>query len=362
MTSVKKDILGKRPPANANTPPRKPVAVWLFACAGAVFLMALIGAVTRLTESGLSIVQWHPITGALPPLNQADWQHEFDLYKLSPQYIKVNEGMSLGDFKHIFFWEGFHRLWGRTIGLIYALPMAWFWFKGRLPQDKKKLFLAVLGLGFFQGLLGWFMVASGLVNQPAVSHYRLAAHLMTAFLIYACLFRLGLIFTFDPQKEASDYAPVRNLIRLCIAAVAVTMTWGAFVAGLRAGWLYNTFPTMDGYWLPPELFKYTPMWKAFFAEPATVQFTHRVLAISTFALLIFTSLKGQALGGAQNLSRRAGKLFVAVTAMALVQVSLGISTLLSHVEIYLATLHQAGALTLLTLLVWLLHEIPQKES
>lgn len=344
--------------ANTNTPPQTSVAVWLFACAAAVFLMASIGAITRLTESGLSIVQWQPITGAVPPLSHAAWMHEFDLYKLSPQYQQINHGMTLSEFKHIFFWEWLHRFWGRMIGLIFAVPLAWFWAKGRLPQKKKKLFLGVLALGFFQGALGWFMVASGLVDMPEVSHYRLAAHLMTAFLIYCCLFRLGLGFVFAREEQAQVYAPARNWVRAAIVMVAITMTWGAFVAGLRAGWIYNTFPTMNGYWLPPELWKYAPMWKAFFAEPAVVQFAHRVLALSTFAVVAGLALKGCALGAKGNFSRRAGKLFAGVGAMALAQVSLGIATLLTHVEIVLATLHQAGALILLTLLVWLLHEIP----
>jgi len=330
----------------------KPVAIWLFACAAAVFLMALIGAITRLTESGLSIVKWDPISGALPPLNDTDWAKAFADYKTSPQYLKVNHGMTLAEYKHIFFWEWLHRLWGRMIGVIYALPLLYFW--RRLPAERKPAFVGILGLGLFQGVLGWFMVASGLVNNPAVSHYRLAAHLMTAVLLYVCLFRLGLSFALRPEKDAGRVAILRPYVRFAWCAVAVTMTWGAFTAGLDAGLLYNTFPLMGGYWMPPELLQHKPVWLAIFEEPASVQFTHRCLAIFTFCTVLFTVYKSRAYHCPPRLKR----LFIAAALMACLQVALGISTLLTGVDIHLAALHQAGALTLLTLISWLLHEIP----
>jgi len=211
-----------------------------------------------------------------------------------------------------------------------------------------------LALGGFQGVLGWFMVASGLVNNPAVSHYRLAAHLMTAVLLYASLFRAGLMFALRPEKEAGRVAVMRGYVRACLCMVAVTMTWGAFVAGLDAGLLYNTFPLMNGYVVPPELLQHQPVWLAVFEEPASVQFTHRILAISTFCLVLFTANKSRA----YHCPPRVARLFTAAALMACVQVGLGISTLLTGVNIHLAAAHQAGALTLLTLFVWLLHEIP----
>ncbi|MDE1152014.1 MAG: COX15/CtaA family protein [Micavibrio sp.] len=330
----------------------KPVAIWLFACAAAVFLMALIGAITRLTESGLSIVKWEPIAGALPPLNAADWAREFADYKTSPQYLKVNHGMSLDDFKHIFFWEWLHRLWGRTIGVIYFLPFLYFW--QRIPAARKPAFFGILAIGCFQGALGWWMVASGLVDNPAVSHYRLAAHLMTAVFLYACLFRLGLVFALPKTEPAGAAGKLHGFIRACIVAVAVTMTWGAFVAGLDAGMVYNTFPMMDSHWLPPELMQHKPVWLAIFEEPASVQFTHRILALLTFCKVMALVWRSKKL----DCTPRQRRLFNAAGIVALCQVALGISTLLTQVDIHLAVMHQAGAMTLLGVLVWLLHDVP----
>ncbi len=346
----------RKPKAERKRVPPSRLALWLYICAGAVFIMALIGAVTRLTESGLSIVEWKPITGALPPLNPAEWQHEFDLYKKSPQFLKVNRGMALPEFQHIFFWEWLHRLWGRIIvGVIYFVPLCWYWLRGQIPDENKPAFAFILGLGFFQGLMGWVMVKSGLVDQPAVSHYLLAAHLMLAFLIYASMFRLGLSIGLPPERDAGRMSPVRSFVQLTLCAAVVTMIWGAFTAGLRAGHLYNdSFPMMGRYLWPMEGFSWQPPWQAFFAEPATVQFTHRVLAVTTFSLIMALFAKARAF----NPPSRLRKILNALFCMAFVQVGLGISTLISHVNIVIATAHQAGALTLLTLLVWLLHEIP----
>lgn len=346
----------RKPKKPVKPVPPKDIARWLFICAASVFIMALIGAITRLTESGLSIVEWKPVTGALPPLNPADWAHEFDLYKQSPQFLKVNSGMTLPEFKHIFFWEWLHRLWGRMIvGIIYALPLCWYWLRGGLPAGSKPSFLFILALGFAQGLMGWIMVKSGLKDQPAVSHYLLAAHLMMAFLIYASMFRLGLSFSLDPERDAGKLTRLRGFVQITLLLAVITMIWGAFVAGLRAGLLYNdTFPMMGTYLWPTEGFQVQPPWLAFFAEPATVQFTHRVLAVTTFLAIMTLAGRSRAF----NPPPRLRKLFVALALVAFLQVCLGISTLISHVNIIIATTHQAGALTVLTLLVWLLHEIP----
>ncbi len=330
------------------------VALWLFFCAASVFCMALIGAVTRLTESGLSIVEWKPVTGALPPLDMAGWQREFELYQQSPQYQKVNAGMTLAEFKNIYFWEWIHRLWGRLIGLFYLLPFLWFWKQGRLPRDSMPAFLGVLALGFLQGGMGWYMVKSGLVDTPAVSHYRLAAHLMLAFLIYGCLFRLGLAFALAPEKDAARVVPLRRFIRAALVLAALVMTWGAFVAGLDAGMVYNTFPMMNGYWFPPEMLQYSPVWQAFFEEPATVQFTHRVLALLLLVKISFLVWKSFSYHPPQRIRR----LFIALGAVTVAQGALGIATLLTQVHLHVAVMHQAGALAVLTVLVWLLHEIP----
>lgn len=330
------------------------IFVWLFICAAAVFLMALIGATTRLTESGLSIVEWKPVTGALPPLDEAGWQAEFDLYKQSPQFVKVNHDMTLADFKKIYFWEWIHRLWGRLIGVIYAVPLLFFWRS--LPAEKRIPALGILGLGFAQGFMGWYMVKSGLVDQPAVSHYRLAAHLMLAFLIYGCLLRFGLGFVAAPRAGAEQLARLRSFTRATIAAAALTMIWGAFTAGLDAGLVYNTFPTMDGHWLPPELSQAEPLWRAFFADPAVVQFAHRVLAMLTFVKVVTLMVRTLKLSPPPQIK----KIALALGAAALAQVSLGIATLLTGVNIVLAVAHQGGALVLLSLLICLLHYLPEK--
>jgi cytochrome c oxidase assembly protein subunit 15 len=239
--------------------------------------------------------------------------------------------------------------------VIYAAPLCWFWLRGQLPAASKPSFLFILALGFGQGLMGWLMVKSGLVDQPAVSHYLLAAHLMLAFLIYASMFRLGLSFGLEPDRDASRVHSVRGFVQLTLFVAVVTMIWGAFVAGLRAGLLYNdTFPMMGKYLWPTEGFEFQPQWKAFFAEPATVQFTHRALALTTFTAIMALSARARAFNPPQRLR----KLFTALFLMAFVQVGLGISTLVSHVNMMIATAHQAGALTVLTLLVWLLYEIP----
>lgn len=331
----------------------KPVAVWLFICAAAVFLMAVIGAITRLTESGLSIVEWKPVAGALPPTNEAEWLKEFESYKQSPQYKVVNYGMELAEFKRIFFWEWLHRLWGRLIGVIYAVPLLFFW--RRIPADRRGAFLGVLFLGALQGVVGWWMVVSGLVNDPAVSHYRLAAHLMLAVLIYGCLFRLALFTGVGPSHNGGRLSGVRNFVRATLAAVALTMTWGAFTAGLDAGLVYNdTFPYMGTHLWPSEMLAYQPLWRGFFEDHATVQFTHRALAMLTLLKVFLLIRKAMPF----NPPPRIKKLLIAAGVIGAAQVGLGIATVMTQVHIHVAATHQAGALALLTVLVWLLHEIP----
>lgn len=333
----------------------KPLAAWLFICAAAVFVMALVGAVTRLTESGLSIVQWEPIAGILPPLSDESWENAFSLYKQSPQYTKVNHGMELAEFKGIYFWEWMHRFWGRMIGVIYFVPLFYFAMRRRLPQETMPAFIGILALGVLQGGMGWFMVKSGLVDEPAVSHYRLAAHLMLAALIFTGLFRMGLFFGLAPEPEALRAALLRGRVRDCFVLVFLTMTWGAFTAGLDAGQLYNTFPKMDDYWIPPELLQHRPLWLAFIKEPATVQWVHRILAVLTLLSILALVQKSFVM----HPPRRLTVLFVFLGLMVFVQVGLGIATLLTQVNITLATLHQAGAFLVLALLTWLWHEIPR---
>jgi cytochrome c oxidase assembly protein subunit 15 len=330
---------------------KKSVSIWLFICAFAVFLMALIGAVTRLSESGLSIVEWKPITGALPPMNEAEWMEAFNHYQTSPQYLKINEGMSLLDFKHIFFWEWLHRLWGRLIGMIYFIPFVYFMVRRKIPASAKNALWGILGLGFLQGAMGWYMVKSGLVDMPAVSHYRLAAHLGLAFVIFCALFRMGLILSPLPREDGKGERTLRLWVKATLILVAITMTWGAFVAGLRAGLIYNTFPLMGNHFIPVEILDLQPWWINFFENHAAVQFTHRLLALSSFILMVFTAVTG--VRRSESLLSR--KLFLALGGMAFAQVGLGIATLLTSVNLAIATLHQAGALVILMILMSLLH-------
>jgi cytochrome c oxidase assembly protein subunit 15 len=312
----------------------KSLVIWLFLCCTLVFAMATIGAVTRLTESGLSITEWHPVSGALPPLNAAQWQHEFDLYKRSPEFQAKHFWMSLSDFKHIFFWEWLHRLVGRSVGIAFAVPLLYFWRAKRIPRGYGPRLLLILGLGFLQGFVGWFMVESGLVNRPSVSHFRLATHLCLALVIYSAMFWTALDLLSSPDHQLSrenrKWIKIHGLLALLL--LATTIVWGAFTAGLHAGLEYNTFPGMDGHWMPDEPFSL----RALATIPGWVQFTHRYLAQTTglVILLYAVRLRNWPLG-----------------LMVLVQIGLGISTLLSQVWMPLAAIHQAGAIVLLSLLL-----------
>lgn len=309
----------------------KTTAYWLLFVAAMVLMMAVIGAITRLTESGLSIVVWEPLIGAIPPLSEKDWLTVFDQYQQSPEYLKKNAGMSLEEFKIIFFWEWLHRLWGRLIGAAIALPLIVFAIRKIIPQGYGLKVFAVGCLVGMQGVMGWYMVQSGLIDRPSVSHYRLAAHLSLAFLIYGCLLWLA----FDLLR--ADKQPVRFCIRrhgwLTLLLASITVIWGAFTAGLDAGLLYNTFPLMNGAFHPsgaPDIFN----------DHGWVQFTHRWLAIATGIAAIAFAFR-------VNSWMLAG--------MVTLQIGLGVSTLLSQVWIPLATIHQAGAFLLIGILLYEIH-------
>jgi len=321
-------------------------AYWLLSCAVLVFLMALVGAATRLTESGLSIVDWKPVTGALPPIGTDAWDAEFAKYQTSPEYIKKNAGMSIDDFKSIFYWEWAHRLLGRLIGIFFAVPLLFFWVTNRVADGYKYKFLGVLVLGGLQGVVGWWMVASGLIDNPAVSHYRLATHLGLAVLLYAILLWMGLTLLRRDGALVMEAVPAKNYLRphgwVCLGLLAIAMIWGAFTAGLDAGLIYNEFPLMGGKFMPGEMWFLEPAWINLFENHASVQFLHRWLAISTAALTLWFAWRMQA---------------GALAAMVFVQVGLGITTLLSGVFVPVAALHQAGALATLGLLIYQLNRV-----
>lgn len=314
----------------------KYISNWLFFTAFMVFAMAVIGAVTRLTESGLSMVEWRPLIGALPPLSEEEWQRVFTLYQESPEYQKKNMGMGLSEFKNIFFWEWFHRLWGRLIGIVYALPLFYFWMTKKIPEGFKTKLLIGLLLGGLQGLMGWYMVKSGLIDRPSVSHFRLAAHLSLAFIIFSYL--LWLAFDLYGNKATNGSFCLKRHGWTALLFVSLTIIWGAFVAGLDGGLVYNTWPMMGAYWIPPELISIASI----INDPVSVQFIHRWIAILTalFTLTFAYRIKNFLLAG-----------------MMLLQIGLGITTLLSQVTIPLAALHQAGAFILIGLLIHALHQL-----
>lgn len=323
------------------------VGLWLLACCAVLLALVMLGGATRLTGSGLSIVDWRPVTGVLPPMSEAAWMVELDKYRQSPEYQKVNRGMSLDEFKTIFYYEYWHRVLARLLGLVFALPLAWFWLRGRIPPPLRWPLLGILALGAMQGWMGWFMVQSGLVDIPRVSPYRLAAHLSLALVIYACMFWLALKLLW-PQRNTSGGS--RGFLAL-LALIGITILSGAFVAGLKAGYVYNTFPLMDGRLVPTGVMYLEPAWRNFFENPATVQFTHRCLAIGT----LLAVLAAWAIGMRRFAPGPARNALHAMLGITLMQVALGIATLLLFVPVWLGTLHQGGAVIVLSAVLVLGH-------
>lgn len=335
---------------NSDTQSRQ-VATWLFVCCGLVFAMVVLGGVTRLTGSGLSMVDWKPIMGWLPPLNDAEWQRTFEMYKLSPEFLKVNSHMDVNAFKGIFWLEFLHRLLGRTIGIVFALPFVYFFVKGYIVRREWPKYVLMFVLGGLQGVLGWYMVKSGLVDNPHVSQYRLTAHLVAAILIYAYMFWVGLSLLY--AKSAEQHHAWHGRTILLATLIILTIISGGFVAGLKAGEIYNTFPMMGSYWIPPGLLALEPIWRNLFDNMTTVQFDHRILAISTFVLITVYWVKARKAEFTGRSRQAANALLVTAT----LQVILGISTLLLSVPIVLAAAHQAVALLLFTFTLYLTHSL-----
>lgn len=344
-------------PSSAIRQDQRQIALWLLVCCALIFAMVVIGGVTRLTGSGLSIVEWDPILGVIPPLNEHEWEETFAKYRQSPEYMKINHSMTVEGFKSIYWLEYFHRLLGRGIGFVFFIPFLYFWVRGKISRPLVPRLITMFVLGGLQGAMGWYMVKSGLVDNPHVSQYRLTAHLGFAFLIYAYMLWVALDLLFP--KPAQLTASLQSLKRYATGVTAfavVTILAGGFVAGLKAGFAYNTFPLMDGRWIPMDLFIQDPWWINFFENVATVQFNHRLLAISLLALAIGLWFSAQR----HEIPARTRLAFHLVLAFALVQVTLGIATLLLRVPISLASAHQAGALILLTALLFANHELSDK--
>lgn len=341
--------LVQRPPAN-----NRAIAAWLFTMAAMILVMVSIGGITRLTGSGLSIVEWRPVLGFLPPLSDTEWLRIFNLYQASPEFQEVNAGMTLAGFKTIFWWEYAHRLWGRMIGVVFFLPFLWFLVHRHIGWSLAPRLALLFILGGAQGVLGWYMVQSGLVDIPEVSQYRLVAHLVLALLLYVALFWIALQMRYPEPETTPDrrLASMRVWTIATLVLVAVTIISGAFVAGTDAGFIYNTFPLMDGR-LVPDGYLPKPWIASPFEDIATIQFHHRVLAIVSLGIATATWWRSRWI----VLVRRARGVANGLLVMVCLQVALGISTLVLVVPIPLAAAHQAGAAILLTVTLWLLYEL-----
>ena len=363
----------------------RPIAIWLLLGCFLIFAMVIIGGMTRLTNSGLSMVEWNLFMGSVPPTSEANWQELFNKYKQYPEYKLVNFNISLEEFKSIFYWEYGHRMFGRMIGLVFIIPFLWFWIKGRITKDLMPKLLIILALGAFQGFLGYWMVESGLVKDPDVSHYRLAAHLTTAFLTFAYTFwvALGLVYgkseignrkseileedtrTQSPDSdqsnpaighrpsapnESSNRPPIFKWIRVLLVVLVIQIIWGAYVAGLNAGKVYNTWPKMGEKWIADGVTAMSPWWHNFVEGLAGVQFVHRYLAYAVLGLVIFIFFKGKRMNLFVSQRRGLNALLIAVGA----QFFLGIFTVLYGVPLWLGVVHQLGAFVLLGATVYVL--------
>jgi len=328
------------PSTTSANPNHKAIAIWLLVCCATIFGMIILGGVTRLTGSGLSMVEWAPILGILPPLNQAEWQETFLLYQQFPEYQLKNFNMSLADFKSIFWFEYGHRLLGRSIGLIFLLPFLFFLFRGKIEKALTPKLITLFVLGGLQGLMGWYMVKSGLVNDPHVSQYRLTINGSSNNTVADHNDKNA-----DPENLNQK---IGSLSLIITGIVIITILSGGFVAGTRAGFAFNTFPLMDGRLIPVGLFELSPLWRNFFENIVTVQFNHRVLATLLFIIIPVFWFKTGKLAGEfklQPLARTGSHLLLAALVL---QITLGISTLLLVVPVALAAAHQAGAIILLT--------------
>jgi cytochrome c oxidase assembly protein subunit 15 len=327
------------------------VIYWLLTGCLLIFLMVVIGGITRLTHSGLSISNYKLISGTIPPMNELEWQEAFDLYKQYPEYQKLNNHFTLEDFKDIYFWEWLHRFIGRMIGLVFIFPFLYFLITKQLTKSTIKKAIVLLGLGAFQGFLGWYMVKSGLVDNPDVSHYRLAAHLTTAFITFAYTFWVAMDLMFPDKKQIDKH--FRNFVRWGMAILLIQIIYGAFVAGLDAGFIHNHWPMMsEGKFMHETVYiEQNPLYKNFIEGKSGVQFVHRMLAyvVVIVVLMIWNKAKKMKLTDYQLKGINAMVLIV------FLQFLLGVFTILNQVPVWLGVAHQVGAFVLLTAMTYTLH-------
>ncbi|XP_034041620.1 cytochrome c oxidase assembly protein COX15 homolog isoform X2 [Thalassophryne amazonica] len=344
-----------------NAATNRIVGRWLLGCSGLVVGAIVLGGVTRLTESGLSMVDWHLVREMKPPQSQAEWEAEFSKYQQFPEFKISNRDMTLAEFKFIFYMEWAHRMWGRLVGLAYILPTVYFWRKGYFTRSMKGRVLGLCGFVFFQGLLGWYMVKSGLEEKPEcydiprVSQYRLCAHLGSALLLYIASLWTGLTMLLPARKleETKHLVQLRRFAKGVGGLVFLTALSGAFVAGLDAGLVYNTFPKMGDRWIPDDLLAFSPNVINVFENPTTVQFDHRILGVTSLAAITGLYLYSRRM----ILPSRAKIAISLLAAVAYGQVALGISTLLLYVPTPVAATHQFGSVALLSLAIWVLAEL-----
>lgn len=338
---------------SATEKQNRAVIYWLGLVALLILLMVIVGGVTRLTQSGLSMVDWRPIMGAIPPLSETEWQETFEAYKQYPQYQKVNSAMTLAQFKSIFFWEYIHRLLGRVLGLVVLLPWVYFNFRKRLSRKLNWQVFGLFTLGGLQGVLGWYMVQSGLVDIPQVSHYRLAAHLSLAFITLCATVWVILDLHYGATLKVSGNPKLLRSVRWLLALVCLQALYGAFMAGLKAGYGHNTFPTMSGQWIPAGLFVFDSLWNNLFDNTIMIQFIHRQLGWLTLFGFIWLFITGRRAA----LTERQRTMIYTVSGITALQFILGVITLLLVVPLPLAVAHQATAAILLTALVALIHTL-----
>ncbi len=329
----------------------KRVIYWLLTGCLLIFIMVVVGGITRLTHSGLSISNYKLISGTIPPMNEMEWQEAFDLYKQYPEYQKINTDFSLQDFKDIYFWEWLHRFIGRFIGMVFIIPFLYFLLKKQLTKATIKKSLFLLTLGAFQGFLGWYMVKSGLVERPDVSHYRLAMHLTTAFITFSFALWIALDIKFPTKKDVNT--SLRNLIRITFILLIIQIIWGAFVAGLDAGFIHNTWPLMnDGKLIHETVYiEQNPIWRNFIEGKSGVQFIHRYLAYIVTGLIVYIWFKAKKL----TINLLHNKLLNSLLWIVILQFTLGVFTLILQVPVLLGVLHQMGAFLLLAVMTITLH-------
>jgi len=341
-----------------NSKYARQIRLWYLSGAALVFLILIIGGITRLTGSGLSMTDWKPIMGSIPPISESQWEDALEQYKQFPEYQEVNSGMSLGEFQVIFFWEYLHRMLGRLLGIVFLVPFAWFLVRRKFSRKQLLRSTLLLTLGIGQGLMGWFMVQSGLIDIPEVSHYRLAAHLLLAFIIFGCCIWFALDLSSKRRNVSKGGLKLRSWLNLFLFLLLMQVVWGAFTAGLHAGYIYNTFPKMHQFWIPPEIFLLEPAILNFFENVSAVQWTHRLLATVLGVMAIIIWVRSSRL----NVNKNEKKWTLTLLGVVLVQYAIGVFTLLYYVPVWLGVLHQAMAMVLFGVVIVTRHQFKNTQQ